>query len=843
MVQDKIYSYFDSSPELRLLFIFDGLGSLLAELEDLRWREGFRFEVFDGGWFSTKYRLTHDWKDDKVILLFQGMSAPSPSDEFSVFPLYGEMKSGMVYSEEDYLTFMQLRGIKEDFASFISKHIGELQLSKFDKLLSYSYAPGVFSTDIVLRALLCGYMDLPRLLGWEDILVRLVCLCAEGGAKLERFIRSLKNDADALDALSRNMVSIAGQGFDIRTGGRMQKFAESFKYNSIVQGIPPVHADDYCHLRVDDALVLQRLNSFREHALSDSQWAEKFSKSIDLLAEAVREENIIRWYGPDAEYFFVTESLCTPVIQSLLEKSAFVDPVGTGEKLRALSLRLPREGDVQRAVDFALEGCRMLEKLQAIGPFKLKTPEEYIKKYVEEFSLVDSAYRHCAGAFTEIEVESPFYAAAQPFKQRIDAEYAKQCNLFNLEWMKCLRESGTALISMDGILHQADFYDVKLKGINMKRVVIVSDALRYEVAAEILSELGSSKHEASLDPALASLPTETKYTKSLLLPHSSLQYADCTLKVDGEALDTTPKRSAHLRRYESGALCIDSSELGNLSLEQRRELFKSPLVYIFHDTIDSLSHGNPSRTPKACADAVEELKKLIVSLHSSYNVANVYLTSDHGFLFNDIDFSEKDKHRISDSFDERKTRYYITSETSPVLDIEKFQFSEVSAMSAEGKMIAVPEGSNRLYAEGGGYVFAHGGASLQELIIPVLYSHIRKDGAKPKVDVMLLKSALNIVSSRLKFDIVQTEAVSEDTRERTIICGVYEGSELLSPEKSLKLDSRDVNPRNRLTTVELTLSRPSSGGLLELRIYDEEDRLNSLAKATVKDNTLIERDF
>ena len=843
MVQDKIYSYFDSSPELRLLFIFDGLGSLLAELEDLQWREGFRFEVFDGGWFSTKYRLTHEWKDEKVILLFQGMSAPSPSYEFSVFPLYGEMKSGMVYSEEDYLTFMQLRGISENFAPFISKHIGELQLSKFDKLLSDSYAPGVFSTDIMLRGLICGYMELPRLLGWEDILVRLVCLCAEGGAKLDRFIRSLKNDADALDALSRKMVSIAGQGFDIRTGGRMRRFAESFKYNSIVQGIPPVPADDYSHLRVDDARVLRGLNSFREHALGDSQWAEKFSKSIDFLAEAVREENIIRWYGPDAEYFFVTESLCAPVIQSLLENRASVDPVGTGERLRALSLRLPREEKVQRAVDFALEGCRMLEELQAFDSFKFRTPVEYVKKYVEEFSLVDSAYRHCAGAFAEIEVESPFYAGAQPFKQRLDKEYATQCNSFNREWIACLRESGISLSSMEGILHQADFYNAKLMGINAKRVVIVSDALRYEVAAEILSALGSSKHEASLEPALASLPTETKYTKPLLLPHSMLQYADCALKVDGEALDTTPRRSAHLRRYESGALCIDSSELGSLSLEQKRELFKSPLVYIFHDTVDSMSHDKPYRTPKACADAVKELKTLIVSLHSSYNVANVYLTADHGFLFNDICFSDTDKHRITDSFDERKTRYYITSDPAPVLGIEKFPFSEVSAMSAEGKMIAVPEGTNRLYAEGGGYVFAHGGASLQELIIPVLYSHIRKDGVKPKVDVMLLKNVLSIVSSRLKFDIVQTEAVSEDTRERTIVCGVYEGSELLSPEKSLKLDSRDVNPRNRLTTVELTLSRPSSGGLLELRIYDEEDRLNPLSKAVIKDNTLIERDF
>jgi hypothetical protein len=45
--------------------------------------------------------------------------------------------------------------------------------------------------------------------------------------------------------------------------------------------------------------------------------------------------------------------------------------------------------------------------------------------------------------------------------------------------------------------------------------------------------------------------------------------------------------------------------------------------------------------------------------------------------------------------------------------------------------------------------------------------------------------------------------------------------------------------------VELTLVKPTSGGILELRVFDSEDKgkLNPLAKAIVTNKTLIDQDF
>ena len=847
MIQDKIFRYFAGNADLHVLFIFDQMGMIAADLSDCEWPDGYRFVQFAGDWFTVKYNLVNGWKDDKVVLLFQNMVPPDSQDERMDFPLYGEMKANMVYRDEDYLTFMQLKGIPSDFGPYVARHVGELQLSKYEKILGDHYGQGVFSIDVCNRGLLSGYLGATKLLGWDDIVIRLVCMDADDADKdkVASFFRALKNNEDGRKALTDELVSLCGVSYDLTAAKRMKRFAESFKYNGITQSLTAIGADDYKGYKINDAVALQRLNHFRETALHHPVYAAQFAHAVDVLAADIREDKIISWYGPDAEYAFVTDSLSWPILGHILENTAISSPVESNEKLRAFSLRLPADSTVQEVIEFMTNACFLLEKIGALGTFTLKTPQEYIAKYTSEFYLVDSYYRLCTGEFRDIPATVPVHEKLLTFKKYLDEEYSKKVNLFNQEWIGCIKDTGARPVSMDGVLHQQDFYAKKLKGVDAKRVVIVSDALRYEVAVELLKSLGDAKHAATLEPALAILPTETKYSKLTLLPHTTLKYDNGTLFVDGDTLESKDKRTAQVRRYEPDALCIDYDELANLTRDQKREIFKNRLVYIFHDTIDTMSHDTPSKLALVCKAAIDELKKFIPSLHATYNVANVYLTSDHGFLYNDLPFEEKDKHKVEDQYEERKTRYYITEAGEDRFGITKFPMSDVSMMVNAGKLVAVPNGSNRFYAEGGGYQFAHGGATLQEMVIPVLYSHIRREDKKQAVGVTLLGKTLNMVSSRVKFDLIQSDAVSEDFRERRVLCGIYEGANLLTGEKEIVLSSTDVNPQNRFSQVDLTLTTPSSGGLLELRIYDAEDkeRLNPLAKATVINKTIIDQDF
>lgn len=80
--------------------------------------------------------------------------------------------------------------------------------------------------------------------------------------------------------------------------------------------------------------------------------------------------------------------------------------------------------------------------------------------------------------------------------------------------------------------------------------------------------------------------------------------------------------------------------------------------------------------------------------------------------------------------------------------------------------------------------------------------------------------------------------------EREVTCCLYKGDEAVTRAKVLQLNSTDAtNLNNRVFEVTLTLNKPVSASVLELRIYDTKDPLNPLVRETVKNNTIIEQDF
>ena len=66
---------------------------------------------------------------------------------------------------------------------------------------------------------------------------------------------------------------------------------------------------------------------------------------------------------------------------------------------------------------------------------------------------------------------------------------------------------------------------------------------------------------------------------------------------------------------------------------------------------------------------------------------------------------------------------------------------------------------------------------------------------------------------------------------------------MVSPQEKLTLNRGDASLDARKYPVELTLNKPTSAGVLQLRIYDENDPLNPLVRMNITNNTLIERDF
>lgn len=845
MVQDRIYTYFERNPQLHVLFIFDQMNVIGSELEEAKWSDGYIYQVFDGAWFNTKYAIENDWKEKKVVLLFGEDTYPHTEEQQLKFPLLDMLKANMEYKEDDYASFMQQYNLPQKYASFLKRHIGEIMSTKISNILNGHFTSETFSEDVVCRAFISSYLGEKKLLDWNTIIVKMIILGLDSETKKrDDFFVRLSRNLDAQKSVNNKLTTLYGVSFDPNSTVKMKAVAECMKYNSITQLLDIVPSDNYKGYKITNSIILDQINKIYETGTHDRLLAEKFVKALSTLAADIKEDTIIECYGIDARYFYVTETLCWPILKQIIEQQLLADPANVNERMRELSLKLPVNTDIQIAFRFVEQMALYYDKVRSLGTLKLNTPEEYVSRYTTEFYLVDLFYRRSLEAYhTLITKDIPIEQSLNKVKNGLDLDYAKIANVLNLEWLTCVNECEDRFNSLT-LPRQEKFFENELDA-STKKVVVVCDALRYEVAAELMQELSKEKHIAKLSAMRTMLPTETKYCKPSLLPHHSLELQGAEMLVDGQQLSTAEQRTAHVNKYRDGAVCINYSDVMNGNALAVRELFKRPLVYIFYNTIDETGHSqSPFDVIRACRTAIDDLTVLVRRLHASWNVTNVIVTSDHGFIYNDMQFEEKDKHSIVENFIEKKTRYYLTESKDKIEGISKYPLQQVSGMTSVNQTyVAVPTGTNR-FAASGGYNFAHGGAALQEMIIPVIHSYRKKTDKTEKVGVSLMNHNLNMVSSQLKFQLIQTEAVSMTIMERKVICRIFNGDEPVTMEKEVTLNSPDSeNLNNRVYEVTLNLNKSVSGSMLQLRVFDEEDKLNPLIKETVKNNTIIEQDF
>jgi len=846
-VIDKIYNYFERNPELKVLFIFND-EFLAMELQETQWEEGYRYVDFKGDWFTIKYKLYTEWTNDKVILYFH---QPSPLQMKSLqekFPLMDVLVANMEYHHQDYAAYMQQYGLPADMTTFVEKNIQQLQSDRMLRLLQTYYADKSITKDIAVIAFLSSYLGQTRVLDWDNVILRILFQGRiSERSKQTSFYVKLKTAPMIKAALDERLESIFGCSVDMKTEVKVEKLVQVLKYNAIVQNLAPVSSDNYKVIRITDSLALQQMNRILELALSQQKTADVLVEVFRELGKDIHDDDLIKWYGTDANYYYISDQLCTRILRTLMEQLIAEEPKKVIDRLKELMIKHSDNGELSMVMDYDILVARFYECALSLGSLTLNNPDDYLEKYRSEYFLIDQLYRLSIENYYKISPSINLYETVQKVKLALDSHYAKLCNRINLEWMRCVKEAGgmTAVHA----LRQQNFYESQIKPIQKKVVVIVSDALRYEVAQELIGVLAKRKHIAHLNLGIAMLPSETKFCKPALLPHRELRlYGEengtQNMGVDNRILDSTAKRTEQVDSYRSGAICVDYEVVGKYEQEKNREIFKHPLVYVMHNAIDDKSHGATAKeVADSCRDAINELEMLVHKIHETYNVTEVYITSDHGFLFNDQDFKEKDKHKVTEEVLEKSSRYYLTTFADTVPGIVKFPLSEVSEMNAEGIYVAVPEGTNRLAAPSGGYLFTHGGASLQELIIPVIVSRQERENTKPSVGVMVLDRNLSIQASRLRFKLLQTDAVSMDMNGRTVEVALYYNDQAVTPVKKFVLDNTDVILDNRKVLVDLTLNQNVDAKVLQLKVYDKDNPLNPLIKENVMNNTLIGNDF
>ncbi len=844
--QERIYNYFEREQDLRVLFVFDRMTAIASELCDAVWPDDYVYHEFDGRWFTLKHKLANDWADKRVVLIFDESLKPDTEQKRQDFLVLDILAANCEFRQDNWEEYIQRFNIPAQYAGFVRANIQELMGSKVSAILMPHLQGGDFTDEKAIRAFLSAYLGEKKLLDWETIVVKLILLdVATTPADKKRatdFYTRINRNRTARERLDAELMAIFGFSYEPNKLPHMQHIAESLKYNSITQTLGAVSADTYKSLKIESPLALERMNRIYDRGMDDVQLTERFSEAVKSLATQIREEEIINVYGTDATYFHFTEALCIPILKKIASGALTENPEQAVERVRELSLRLHSNSRLSGTVAFIETVGAFLLKSRSLGAMQFATPAEYVSFYTEHFCVVDRLYREVVRLSNGIKIIPEFEKVAVDIRRLIDADYSRLANILNLEWMNAVKKSAQ-LFDATGLPKQESFFKDNRTTKDKKLAVIISDALRYEMGLELLELIGGTKHVATISPMLTMLPTETKYCKQALLPHSKLTLSNDKLLIDGKSLSSKEERDVYLKALYPDSICLNYEDLMSGNRTQKRELLKSKsLVYIFHNTIDRAGHeGN---VPEACKQALTELKEVINSLHVTWSYSNVIVTSDHGFLFNDIQFEEKDKHAITDSTIEKKTRYYLTPCNGEVEGVSKFPLNKVSGiMTTDIIEVAVPDGTNR-FAAPGGYQFAHGGASLQEMIVPVIHSRQQRVDKTEKVGVALMDHNLNMVSSRLKLRLIQSDPVTMTCTERTVCCQVFDGDKGVTDVKEVKLDSTDAtNLNNRLFEITLRQTESGAKSTLQLRVWDKDEPLNPLVTAVVKNNTIIEQDF
>jgi len=424
--------------------------------------------------------------------------------------------------------------------------------------------------------------------------------------------------------------------------------------------------------------------------------------------------------------------------------------------------------------------------------------------------------------------------------------YEEHADQLNREWLKCLNQFEFDYSSLNAP-KQFEFYETEVAQTDQKVVVIISDALRYEAAQELLSQMhGDPKNTAEIRYMLASIPSKTSVGMCQLLPGKK-QFNAGDPTADGNNTSGTNNRNSILTAYNPDSRAIQFSELEGMDRDDQREVFKTKIVYVYHDVIDATGDKRSSerRTFDVVEDAIGELQRFVKSLHATMNVSRVLITADHGFLYNDREIQEKEKEAMPVAESIQSHNRYILSTEKQELELGySFPLKSTSAFE-DDVWVNIPFSVNRYKKQGVGHQFVHGGGTLQEVVIPLIESSRKRVEVTKKVKPLLVnRGALRVVSNSLKVNILQESGVSRTEKERTIKIGLYVDNRLVSNEETVVLNSTSEAPSERMTRKDLILSPGASNeSVLKLKIFDADDLLNPIIEELVQNSTLIETDF
>lgn len=394
---------------------------------------------------------------------------------------------------------------------------------------------------------------------------------------------------------------------------------------------------------------------------------------------------------------------------------------------------------VDAAANLILESARVKQELKR----RKWTFDEMIEAYAthaEPWLRLDRYARILSSRYVRLEsfdsgsesLEKAVIMARQKYADTINLlslSYAKAA--YDLEFRSRRYKSQTEIF----VKSVKPFLDQKIK-----TAYFLIDALRYEMACELMGGLGKD-YESWIEPILGQLPGITTVGMASLLPGAE---GGIFLDKKGEGFSVSilgqslPNRQARMTwiKEKSGvqAVAFKLGEVVKLTPKRKKEIEEAQLVVVTSQEIDRLAEetSEDEEMRVYIEDVLEKVRRAIRTL-SRAGVQQFVISADHGF-------------HMVDSFD---PGFSVDPPGGETVELHPRVWIGNGGVAAEGYLrlkasdlelggsleFAFPLGLGVFRIKGGVGPYFHGGISPQEHILPLLLVKAPKFAGKVKSDI------------------------------------------------------------------------------------------------------------
>jgi uncharacterized protein (TIGR02687 family) len=801
----------------RIIFWYDADGQFQETFDELA-IEGIEKLLLNRNPFHAKYRLL----------------VQSPNENFLVYAPYGEPPS-----EDNWLLDIQLYSLlfRADRAALLHDDLG-FQKRHLENIIRQhlQFFESKKRTETLLK------MELPADTDESGLFLALLSVLA--GLKVadaNLFLRQvlMKGTLESDNTLWQEIERFDLVGAFWRVARERTDFeSKTPSLNKLLKCLLVTHFQKSLHGELPTALRThaiapgQRAYAFVDSWMRDSLDLEALQKLSGMVSEELNLESVLPTLDPEIIHESATFEL---VDQSLLRRC--VKAIERQEELTPWPERLQARKTLiwfekYRHHYAALEAAIALFSLKAEYPNGFRgTATELFTAYAGRISRFDRAYREFIVAADRARGD-----ILKPLVETVE-------NLYTRWYLEELGQAWSDALGdrweLEDIPSQTVFYRRNVqplldKSDREKVFVLISDALRYEVADALKTRIQQElRGDIHLTPYLGVLPSVTKTGMAALLPGNRLTLkpgSDDALRDDSSTRGSEARESVLAGNGGVPAKVILAKNLLAMNTELGRATVQPyRLLYIYHNLIDATGDNPASEDGvlEACERAIEEISRSVKKICNSLNGTRVFITSDHGFLYQRHPLTDAEKRPLPERVErlESGRRYFLSG--SPV-DAEG---TKAFTLPYDPRFIAVvPRGSLRFAVAGGGSRFVHGGASLQEICVPVIaYHHKRADRSEEelarKVSVEVNTSVRRVTNNRFNLSLVQSEPVEGRWRARRISIALYDPRDNgpITDIPGVELSATSPKPSERTVSVRLTITSPHPPSSAYLIIKDTDD--------------------